>query len=133
MVTREKEADLILEEATAAVSLAYNLVHKQKVKQIIEAVHNELLLVRDEIITSAYSLDPMRVNRLVSEIKPPSGCPCIKLATTVGSAALDLACSRVRYAALQIGSHSSWCINQFALDGLNKLADVLYALARDEE
>lgn len=133
MVTREKKTGLILEEANAAVSLAYNSVKKQKVKQIIEAVHNELLLVRDEIITNAHGLDPLRVNRLVSEIKPPAGCPCTKLATTVGSAALDLACSRVRYAALQVDSHPAWSINQFALDSLNKLADVLYALARDEE
>lgn len=134
MQDTEKEACLILEEAAAALSLAYNLVKKEKVKQMIPAVQNELSALRNEINTNAHGFDPVRVSELVSkiDIKRDGPQPLTRLAANPGSAALQLACANVRHAAGKIHSSHPWALNEIAFDSLNKLADVLYALARDE-
>lgn len=130
----EKEACLILEEAAAALSLAYNLVKKEKVKQMIPAVQNELSALRNEINTNAHGFDPVRVSELVSkiDIKRDSRQPFTRLAPNPGSAALQLACANVRHAVGKLDSSHPWVLKEIAFDSLNKLAGVLYALARDE-
>ena len=136
MQDTEKEACLILEEAAATLSLAHNLVKKEKVKQMIPAVQNELIALRDVINTNTPCFDPVRVSELLSkiDIRTDSPQPLTRLAANVGSAALDLACANVRHAAGKIHLSHPWSVKkEFAFDSLNKLADVLYALARDEE
>ena len=134
MLDTEKEACLMLDEATATLSLAYNLVKKEKVKQVVPAVQNELVALRDIISASASSFDPIRVNALVTEnVKADSPKHPTKLTLNLGSAALDLACAKVRHAIVKAGSLNPWGIVTVAMDNLNKLADVLNALARDEE
>ena len=136
MQDTEKEACLILEEAAATLSLAYNLVKKEKVKQMIPAVQNELLALRNEINTNAHCFDPVTVSELVTkiDIKRDSPQPFTRLAANLGSAALELAYANVRHAAGKIiQSSHPWALNKIAFDSLNKLANVLYALARDEE
>lgn len=132
MLDTEKEACLILDEATAILSLAYNLAGKEKVKQTIPVVQNELLALKNEINTRDHSFDPARVSALVADIGADSK-PAPKLAINQGSAALDLAAARVRHAAGKVGLINPWGMNQLAFDNLNKLADVLYELARGEE
>ncbi len=134
MLNAEKEACVILDVATATISLAYHLVKSEKVKRVVPAVRNELLALRNELNTSDHSFDPARVDALVTEIvEAGSSQPSTKLATSLGSATLDLACAKVRYAALKVGSPNPWGVNLLAFDSLKKLSDVLYALARDEE
>jgi cob(I)alamin adenosyltransferase len=135
MLDTEKEASSILDEAAATLSLAYNLVKKGKVKEIIPALQKELLALRNEINTSAHAFDPAGVNALVTQVdmhadslKSP-----IRLATTLGSATLDLACAKIRHATFKVSLANPWGMNKLAFDNLNKLADVLCALARDEE
>jgi len=132
MLDTEKEACLILDEAVATLSLASNLVKKGKVKQTIPVVQNEILILKNEINTRDHSFDPMKVSALIADIGADSK-PAPKLATNQGSAALDLAAARVRHAAGKVGLINPWGVNQLAFDNLNKLADVLYELARGEE
>ncbi len=99
MQDTEKEACLILEEAAATLSLAHNLVKKEKVKQMIPAVQNELIALRDVINTNTPCFDPVRVSELLSkiDIRTDSPQPLTRLAANVGSAALDLACVKAYF------------------------------------
>lgn len=135
MLDTEKEACLILGEVAATLSLAYNLVKKERSKQLLPTLQNELLAVRSEIETSAHEFDLARLSSLMAEsnIGTENSKSATKLASNVGSAALRLACAFVRHASLKVGSANPWGVNKLALDGLIQLGDMLSALAAYEE
>ena len=135
MLNTEKEACWILDEAAATLSLAYNLVEKRKIKEIILTLQNELLALQDEIKSGVHSFDPATLDALVTrfDVDTNSVKSSGKLPAKLGTAALHLAQAKVRHAAAKVGLSNPWGINKLAFDNLNKLAGVLYALAGDEE
>jgi len=135
MLDTEKEACLILDEASATLSLAYYLVKRERVKRVVPAVQNELISLRDVIGSiRTYSFDPTKVDALVTEnVGAGSSQPSTKLSLNLGSAALDLACAKVNHAVVKLGLRNPWGMDTIAPDNLNKLTGVLYALAREED
>ncbi len=144
------EAYGTIDEAVAALGLARNLVKQEKVKTTILGIQKELFTVGAELATEVESYDKLlshfqpvteemaeELEKLIDEVEAevempaafiiPGSCP--------GSAALDLARTIVRRAerrALSLKEEGK-VTNPALFQYLNRLADLLFVLARYEE
>ncbi len=144
------EAYGIIDEAVSALGLARNLVTNDRVKEVILKVQQELFTVNAELATT-----PEEYERLVSRSTPVTAAMADELekiivqmedrvelprsfvipGLTLGSAALDLSRAIVRRAERKVVElrQRNMIANDAVLQYLNRLADLLFILARYEE
>jgi len=139
-----------LDEVVSMLGLARNLVKKEKTQLLILKAQKELFLVSAELATApdqyqklASGSGPITeamvdtiertINELESEIEVPKSF--VIPGANPGSAALDLARSMTRTAERRAVSLKATgeIENGFILSYLNRLADLLFTLARYEE
>jgi cob(I)alamin adenosyltransferase len=142
------EAYGTIDEAVSALGLARNLVRKEKVKEIIFKIQQELFTVAAELATEEYDkflshFKPVTeemvnglekiINEVEAEIEMPKAF--IIPGSSPGTAALDLARAIVRRAERRTITlkEKGKLRNEILLQYLNRLADLLFALARYEE
>lgn len=144
------EAYGTIDEAVAALGLARNLVRQERVQQTILRIQKELFAVGAELATEADDYDEFlshfkpvteemasELEKAIDEVEAeiemprafiiPGSCP--------GSAALDMARAIVRRAERRVVTLNAEgeVKNEALLQYLNRLADLLFALARYEE
>ena len=144
------EAYGAVDEAVSAMGMARALCADERVKQVLLATQRELFTVGAELATDPDEYDKLRqhfdvtqpemVDRLESIIDDLNDQLRLPRAFIVpgaspGSAALDLARSTLRRAERRVVElHRRWPLpNTAALRYLNRLADLLFVLARYED
>lgn len=139
-----------LDECVSALGLARNFVEKEKTREIVVKVQRELFVVGAELATESTEYDKFvaqfnpvakemvdslesTIDDLEAEVEMPRSF--IIPGKTPGSAALDLSRSMIRTAERRVVSLSGTgeLKNEFLLSYLNRLADLLFILARYEE
>jgi cob(I)alamin adenosyltransferase len=144
------EAYGTVDEAVSALGLARTLVKKEKTREIILKAQKELFMVGAELATELADYEKFvsqfnpitkgmvddlesMIDDLESQIKTPNSF--VIPGKTSGSAALDLSRSIIRTAERRVVSlnGAGKLQNEFLLPYLNRLADLLFTLARYEE
>ena len=144
------EAYGALDEAVSALGLARNFVTRENVKEIILKVQNELFTVNAEIATRPEEREKLTAHfktvtpemvdeleelivRTEAEVELPRSF--IIPGSTTGSAALDLSRAIVRRAERKVVElrQQNMISNDNMLQYMNRLADLLFILARYEE
>ncbi len=144
------EAYGTLDEAVSALGIARNFVESAKTKEIILGVQRELFQVNGELATRpedcerlASSFAPVtdamsdRLEALINDLESRMETPreFIIPGGTIGAAFLDLARATVRRAERRVVTlrEQGELRNESILKYLNRLADLLFTLARYEE
>ena len=144
---RRVEAYGTIDEAVSALGLARALCKNQRVREIIEELQKEMYMVCSELATAAedYEKAPFRVEEkhlnhleeLIDEFlsKKPLEAAFVLPGKTPASAAIDLARTIVRRAERMVHRliHEGIIPNRLIGAYLNRLADLLFTLAREEE
>lgn len=144
------EAYGAIDEATSALGLARSLAQKPKVRDTLRAVQQDLLVVASELATEVdcypqflARFQPVttemtnRLEALITELESQMEMPrsFILPGPPAGAAALDLARSMLRRAERRVANlkDQGWVTNAEIPRYLNRLADLLFVLARYEE
>lgn len=144
------EAYGTIDEAVSLLGMARNFVTKDKVKQIIYKVQQELFMLGAEIATTSKDYERFssrfkpvtnemadRLEGIIDEIEAEIGMPksFIIPGSNLGSASLDVARAVVRRAERRVVvlREKNEVENDALLLYLNRLADLLFTLARYEE
>ncbi len=144
------EASGTLDEAVSCLGVARNVVTKDKTKEIILKIQNELFTVNAELVTKpedyerfASSFTPVtdemtnQLEGIIEELEPEIKLPkaFIIPGSNLASGWLDLSRAIVRRAERNTVAlrESNEITNNAILHYLNRLADLLFILARYEE
>ncbi len=144
------EAYGTLDEAVSCLGMARNMVIKEKTKGIILRIQKELFLVGAELATEPKDYEKftkqyatvteemaLQIEKTINELEAETSLPksFIIPGKNPGSAVLDLARAIVRRAERRAVTlkRSGETNNEAILPYLNRLADLLYILARFEE
>ena len=139
-----------IDEAVSFLGIARNLVKKNKVKEIISKVQKELFDVNAELATKPEDYETLvskfkpitdemanELEELIDEIEAEIEMPksFIIPGSNLGSASLDVSRAIVRRAERRVVllKEKGEINNEAILQYLNRLADLLFALARYEE
>jgi len=144
------EACGTIDEAVSALGIARNVVTEDRVKDIILRVQKELFLIGSELATKPEDYEKLSshstpvtdkmglelekiINELQAEIEMPESF--IVPGSNLGSAWLDLSRTIVRRAERRVVAlkEQGELKNEAVLQYLNRLADLLFTLARYEE
>lgn len=144
---RRVEAYGTLDEAASALGLARAFCKNERVKEVIEELQRDLYLVCSELATAAEDYDKApfkveekhltRLEELIDEFlsKKPLEAAFVIPGKTPASAAIDLGRTIVRRAERMVYRliHEGIIPNKLVGAYLNRMADLLFTLARVEE
>ena len=139
-----------IDEAVSALGLARALVRKERVKDIVYGIQEELFVVGAELATDADHYDKLvakhrvvtqemveRLETIIDELEGRMEMPKVFSipGASPGEAALDLARTIIRRVERRVVDlkHNSMVHNENVLQYLNRLADLIYTLARYEQ
>ncbi|MBE0414936.1 MAG: cob(I)yrinic acid a,c-diamide adenosyltransferase [Dehalococcoidia bacterium] len=144
------EAYGTIDEAVSALGLARALSKKERIRDILYLIQQELFIVGSELATVADHYDKLvakhkvvteemvaRLETLIEEFEKEMEMPKLFIipGASPGSAALDLARTIIRRAerrAVEL-KNEKMVPNERVLQYLNRLADLVFTLARYEE
>jgi len=144
------EAYGTIDEAVSALGLARAASNDERTREIVHCIQREMFIVGAEMATASDEYDKLaardvvitddlvdRLERLIDELEALTPMPkeFIIPGASPSSAALDLARSIVRRAERRATElrDKGLLVNERVLHYLNRLADLLFALARYEE
>lgn len=144
------EAYGTIDEAVSALGLARAIVRKERVRDIVHGIQKELFIVGSELATVADQYDKLldkhpvvteemvaRLEVTIDELEKKVEMPraFIIPGTSQSAAALDLARTIIRRAERRAVAlrNQDMLPNERVLHYLNRLADLVYTLARYEE
>jgi cob(I)alamin adenosyltransferase len=144
------EAYGTLDEAASCLGIARNMVTKEKTRGVILRIQKELFIVGAELATEAKNYEKFtkkytvvteemsfQIEEIINELEAETSLPesFIIPGTNSGSALLDLSRSIIRRAERRVVTlkRHKQISNDAILHYLNRLADLLYVLARYEE
>ncbi|RLC70812.1 MAG: cob(I)yrinic acid a,c-diamide adenosyltransferase [Chloroflexi bacterium] len=144
------EAYGTIDEAVSALGLARALVRKERVQDILQDIQPELFIVGSEMATLAEQYHKLaakhrvvteemvdRLETIIEELEGDMEMPktFIMPGASPGAAALDLARTIIRRAERRAVAlkKQNMLSNERVLHYLNRLADLIYTLARYEE
>jgi len=144
------EAYGTIDEAVSALGVARAASSSQRTRDIVHRIQDELFIVGAELATASEDYDKLvarnvvvtdelvdRLERLIDELEAEVPMPkeFIIPGASPGSAALDLARTIIRRAERRANElrDNGLLVNERVLHYLNRLADLVFTLARYEE
>jgi len=144
------EAYGTIDEAVSALGLARAASSNERTRDIVHRIQGELFIVGAELATAGEDYDKLaarnvvvtdelvdRLERLIDELEAETPMPkeFIIPGATPASAALDLARTIIRRAERRAAElrNNGLLVNERVLHYLNRLADLVFTLARYEE